>query len=167
MREEKGDRSGGFHFNNTGRVDIKAGGDIVGHDKVTQTIVAKGFRSQADKDQFSSVIEEMKTLLRELRPAIEKAELPADDKDKLNEAVAAQLNTLNAVKATASAVPLGKAPDQKEATGVTESLEHATSFVDHLKSFAEKTIGFGAVVAPIVAKLGPLIDTARSMFGLG
>ena len=166
MAEEKGDRSGGFHFNNTGNVSLKAGGDIVARDKLTQTTVTKGFRSQVEKDQFSSVIEEMKTLLRELRPAIEKAQLPEDDKDRLNEAVATQLNSLGAAKATVSAVPLGNAPSQKEATNVTESLEHATSFVDHLKSFAEKTIGFGAVVAPIITKLGPLIDTARSMFGL-
>jgi len=167
MVEDKTDRSGGFHFNNTGPVDIKAGGDIVAGNQLTQTVVTKGFRSQADKDQFSFVIEEMKTLLRELRPAIEKTELPEDDKDKLNEVVAAQINALNAAKATASAVQSGSAPSEKEATSVTDSLDHATSFVDHLKSFAEKTISFGAIVAPIVAKLGPLIDSARSMFGWG
>lgn len=161
-------RVGGFEFKNTGKVDIKAGGDVVAGDKVTHTRVNPIFQNQSEKEQFGSVLDEMKSLLQEqLRPALEKLDLPAETKRKVTEGVSRQVKTLTTAKTTAAALPLKKSRTKKDTKTLTKTLDNATKFVGHLKSFAKTAIGFETVVAPILTKLEPLLHAARSLLGLG
>ena len=51
-------------------MDIKAGGDIVAGDKITNTKVSSSFRNQIEKDEFSSALNQLQSLLRDLSSQI-------------------------------------------------------------------------------------------------
>jgi hypothetical protein len=58
---------GGIHIGSAGNVNMSAGGDIVGGNKVT---TFNGFRQDDDKQKFLQQIEELRATLRDLQAVI-------------------------------------------------------------------------------------------------
>ncbi len=176
MSEKSG---GGFHFGNVGgSVSQSAGGDIVGRDKITTTI--QGFASEEKKQQFHTEIEELREGLRSMKTEIEQsAALDRDKKDEIVSEILEQVKALKEVKENTEQVTPGKPPPSKVADQVEAALDRTSGIMDKLKDVATKTgdvaetVGKFAKVGDIAeavgkfaAKYGPLILSARSLFGI-
>lgn len=165
---------GGFHFGNIGGpVNFNAGENIVSGDQTTTTTTAttitieKGFAGEAQKQQFHSEIEQFREALRAMKEEIEaSASLDQDKKDEVVSDIVDQVKTLKEVKEKTAAVPAGEPAPANIATEVDGALDRASGIIDKLKDLATKTWEGAETVGEIAAKYGPLILSARHLFGL-
>jgi hypothetical protein len=167
------EKGGGFHFGNIGgNVSQSAGGDIVGGDKTTTTTtttttIQKGFVDEQKKEQFHSEIEQFREALRAMKTEIEaSASLDQDKKDEVISEILQQVKALKEVKEKTAEVPPGKAAPAPVATQVEGTLDRARGIVDKLQSLAGKVGDVAETVGKFGEKYGPLILTARHLFGL-
>jgi hypothetical protein len=165
MSEKSG---GGFHFGNVGgNVSQSAGGDIVGGDKTTTTTTQVGFADEAKKQQFHSEIEQLREALRAMKTEIEAtASLDQDKKDEVISEILAQVKALKEVKEKTAAVPPGGPAPAKVATEIEGTLERAGSIVDKLQTLAGTAGEVAETVGKFAMKYGPLVLSARHLFGL-
>ena len=158
-------KSGGFHFGNVGRdVNIEAGGDIVGRDKVTTT--HSGFDDQTQKQEFLNQLEELRSSLREIRAQLESDEqFDEDAKDQLVMEILQQVSDLKEAKQDADQLELGEAPPADKLQSVGQCLEKAGGLLDKIKGIGETATGIAQSVVPIVAKALPILASARHLMG--
>jgi len=159
---------GGFHFGNVGGgVNLKADGDIVAGDKTTTTTIEKGFAGDEQKQQFQSEIDKLREALRVMKAEIEaSASLDQDKKDEVISEILQQVNALKEVKEKTADVPTGDPAPAKIATEVEGALDRAGGIVDKLQGLATKTGDVAETVGKFAVKYGPLILSARHLFGL-
>lgn len=164
MSEKSG---GGFHFGNVGgNVSQSAGGDIVGGDKTTTTTIQKGFADEEKKEQFHSEIEQLREALRAMKTEIEASvSLDQDKKDEVISEILQQVKALKEVKEKTAEVTPGPAP-AKIATEIEGTLDRAGGIVDKLQGLAGKAGDVAETVGKFAVKYGPLILSARHLFGL-
>ena len=167
MSEKSG---GGFHFGNVGgSVSQSAGGDIVGGDKTTTTTTTTqiGFAGEEQKQQFHSEIEQLREALRAMKTELEaSASLDQDKKDEVISEILQQVKALKEVKEKTAEVPPGKPAPAKVATEIEGALDRAGGIVDKLQGLAAKTGEVAETVGKFAMKYGPLILSARHLFGL-
>lgn len=166
------EKGGGFQFGNVGgSVNLQAGGDVVGGDKTTTTTttttIQQGFAGQEQKDQFHSEIEQLREALRAMKTEIEAS--AALDQDKKDEAIAEilqQVKALKEVKEKTAEVPPGKPAPKQVATEIEGTLDRAGGIADKLQTLAGKAGDVAETVSKFAVKYGPLILSARHLFGL-
>jgi hypothetical protein len=162
---------GGFHFGNVGgAVKVKAGGDVVGGDKTTTTTtttIKNGFAGDQQKQQFQSQIDQLREALRVMKTEIEaSAALDQDKKNEIVTEILQQVNALKQVKEETADVPTGKPAPAEIATKVEGALDRAGGIVEKLQGVATKSVEIAETVGKFAAKYGPLILSARHLFGL-
>ena len=163
---------GGFHFGNVGGgVNVTAGGDVVGGDKTTTTTttttIQNGFAGDEQKKQFQSEIDQLREALRAMKADIEaSASLDQDKKDQAISEILQQVNALKEVKEKTADVPPGKPAPPEIATKVEGALDSAGGIVDKLQGLATKAGDVAETVGKFAVKYGPLILSARHLFGL-
>jgi hypothetical protein len=162
--------SGGFHFGSVGGgVNLNAGGDIVGGNKTTTTTttIQNGFAAEEQKQQFQTEIDQLREALRAMKAELAAAaSLDADQKDAMEAEITQHLVGLKEVKDQTAAVPVGKEAPEDVATKVDSALERADGMIDKLKVLAEKSRDAAETVGKFAMKYGPLILSARHLFGL-
>ena len=143
----------------------KIGGDNVGRDKITTT--QTGFVGEEQKQQFHSEIEQLREALRTMKAEIEaSASLDQDKKDEVISEILQQVKALKEVDEKTAEVPPGKPAPAKVATEVEGALDRAKGIVDKLQSLAAKTGDVAESVIKFAKNYGPLILSARHLFGL-
>ena len=159
---------GGFHFGNVGgSVNLKAGGDIVGGDKTTTTTIERGFAGDEQKQQFQLEIDQLREALRAMKAEIEaSASLDQNKKDEVISEIQEQVNALKEVKEETANVSPGQPAPAKIATKVEGALDRAGGIVDKLQGVATKSVEVAETVGKFAVKYGPLILSARHLFGL-
>lgn len=165
MSEKSG---GGFHFGNVGgSVSQSAGGDIVGGDKTTTTTTTIGFAGEEQKQQFHSEIEQLREALRAMKTEIEASvSLDQDKKDEVIAQILQQVKELKEVKEKTAEVPPGAPAPAKVATEIGGALDRASGIVDKLQGLAGKAGDVAETVSKFAMKYGPLVLSARHLFGL-
>jgi hypothetical protein len=165
MSEKSG---GGFHFGNVGgNVSQTAGGDIVGGNKTTTITTQIGFAGEEQKQQFHSEIEQLREALRTMKAEIEaSASLDQDKKDEIISEILQQVKALKEVKEKSAEVPPGEPAPPKVATEIEGALDRAGGIVEKLQALAAKTGDVAETVGKFAMKYGPLILSARHLFGL-
>lgn len=164
MSEQK---SGGFHFGNVGRdVKMEAGGDIVGHDKVTTTTHA-GFNDQAQKQEFLKEMDELRAALREIKSQVESVEqFDEDSKDQLVMEILQQVSELKQTKQEAEQLEPGQRPAEVKLQSVGQCLDKAGGLLDKIKGIGDSAAGIAESVAPVLAKALPILASARHLLGI-
>ncbi len=145
MSDTRETSKGGFHFGNVGGgVNVEAGGDVVAGDKTTTTTttIKNGFAG----DEQNSI--------------------DRDKKDQVISDIQQQVNALKQVKEETADVPTGKPAPAEIATKVVGALDRAGGIVDKLQGLATKTGDVAETVGKFAVKYGPLILSARHLFGL-
>jgi hypothetical protein len=164
------EKGGGFHFGNIGgNVSQSAGGDIVGGDKTTTTTttIQKGFVDEQKKEQFHSEIEQFREALRAMKTEIEASvSLDQDKKDEVISEILQQVKALKEVKEKTADVAPGKPAPPKVATEIEGTLDSAGKIVDKLEGLAGKAGNVAETIGKFAVKYGPLILSARHLFGL-
>jgi predicted phage gp36 major capsid-like protein len=171
MSIPKENAKGGFHFGSVGGgVNISAGGDVVGGDKTTTNItgaVTKGFAGDEQKAQFASQMDELRESLRAMKAQIEAHPgLSTDDKEAITAEILQQVKALKDAKDLTAAVPAGKEAPAQVAAAVETTLDQAGGVMDKLQGLAKKAGATAETFGQIAAKWGPLILSARHLFGL-
>ena len=170
---EKSEKSsGGFHIGNVGGdVKMRARGDIVGGDKktttTTTTTITKGFAGDQQKQQFQAEIDQLREALRAMKAEIEaNASLDQNKKDEVVGDIVEQVKDLQDVKEETAAVPTGKPAPAEIAAKVEGALDRAGGIVEKLQGVATKGGELAETVGKFALKYGPLILSARHLFGL-
>jgi|SRR5258708_7549469 len=172
MSNESEETRGGFHFGNVGRdVTMKAGGDIVGGNKetttTTTTTIQTGFKSEEQKQEFQKQLDALREALREIKGVVEtSAGLTADEKDELSTEILHHVKTLKEVKETTAELSPGQKPPVDIGQMVESNLEQAGSILDKVQTVAKKSVELAAKVGEFGVKYGPLVLSARHLFGL-
>lgn len=165
-------KSGGISFGNVGGdVKVKAGGDVVGRDKTTTTTttttIDRGFAGEDARQQFQAQIDELRETLRAFKAAAEASpDLTTDQKEEVAGEILEHVKALKEVKAKVAEVPTGAPAAAEVASSVESTLNRAGSVMESADGLAKKTLGFAGTVATFAAKYGPLILSARHLFGL-
>jgi hypothetical protein len=171
MSDTSGKSKGGFHIGNVGgSVKVKAVGDVVAGDKTTTTTtttIERGFAGDEQKQQFQSEIDQLREALRVMKTEIEaSASLQQDKKDEVISDILEQIKALKQVKEETAVVPTGKPAPAEIATKVEGALDRAAGIVDKLQGVASKSVEIAETVGKFAVKYGPLILSARHLFGL-
>jgi DNA repair exonuclease SbcCD ATPase subunit len=148
-------------------VNVTAGGDVVAGDKTTTTTIEKGFAGDQQKQQFQSEIDQLREALQAMKTEIEaSASLQQDKKDEVINGILEQIKALKEVKEKTADVPTGKPAPAEIATKVEGALDRAGGIVEKLQGLATKTGDVAETVGKFAVKYGPLILSARHLFGL-
>jgi predicted phage gp36 major capsid-like protein len=171
MSESKGEQHGGFQIGTvTGNSTITAGGDIVARDKTTTTTTTTttiGFKEQAQQDDFVKQLEEFRSALREIRTQLSGAVgLNEDAKDKAIDEINQHIKEANEVKEKAAALPVGQSAPHDTVSLITKYLDKAKGFVDGVTALGAKATDIATKVGPVIAKLTPILLSARHLIGL-
>ena len=170
MSDTRETSKGGFKFGNVGGgVNVKAGGDVVAGDKTTTTTttINKGFAGDEQKQQFQSQVDQLREAFQAMKTEIKaSASIDQDKKDQVISDIQQQVNALNQVKEETADVPTGKPAPAEIATKVEGALDRAGGIVDKLQGLATKTGDVAETVGKFAVKYGPLILSARHLFGL-
>ena len=162
--------SGGFHIGSVGGgVNIKAGGDVVGGDKTTTTTttITKGFAGEEQKQQFQTQMDALRETLRAMKTQIEAhPALSADQKEEMTEEVLHHVKALKEAREKTATVPAGKPAPADIASAVETTLDRAGGIMEKLQGMAKKTGAAVDTVGEFAVKYGPLILSARHLFGL-
>jgi hypothetical protein len=163
MSEEE---SGGFHFGNVGRdVKIQAGGDIVGHDKVTTAHA--GFNDQGQKQEFLNQLDELRSALREVKSKVESiGQFDEDARDQLVMELLQQVSELKQAMQDADQLEPGEAPPADTLQSVGHCLDKAGGLLDRIKGIGDTASGIAESIVPIVGKALPILASARHLLGI-
>src|SRR5206468_2228414 len=119
------------------------------------------------KKQFQSEIDQLREWLRAMKADIEASvSLDQDKKDQAISDILQQVNALKEVKEKTADVSPGKPAPPEIATKVEGALDSAGGIVDKLQALATKTGDVAETVGKFAVKYGPLILSARHLFGL-
>src|SRR6266567_9635101 len=170
MSDTRETSKGGFHFGNVGGgVNVEAGGDVVAGDKTTTTTttIKNGFAGDEQKQQFQSQVDQLREAFQAMKTEIEaSASIEQDKKDQVISDIQQQVTALKQVKEETADVPTGKPAPAEIATKVVGALDRAGGIVDKLQGLATKSVEIAETVGKFAVKYGPLILSARHLFGL-
>ncbi len=172
MSAKEEEARGGFHFGNVGRdAKMNAGGDIVAGDKHTvttsTTTIQSGFQSEEQKQEFQKQLEALRETLRDIKAKVEaSAGLSADEKDELTTEILQHVKALKEVKETTADLPPGQKPPADIGKMVESNLEKASGILDKVQAVAKKSAELAANIGEFALKYGPLVLSARHLFGL-
>ena len=172
MAEEHTHTKGGFHFGAVGgKVEIKADGDIVGGDKTTTTTttttIQKGFAGEEQKQRFQAQIDQLHEALRAIKTEIEAhPSLSDDQKEAAAGEILQHVRALKEVKEMTAELPAGKQAPADVGSLVDTTLNRASGIFDKLQSLAKTTGDVAGKIGEFGKKFGPLILSARHLFGL-
>jgi hypothetical protein len=164
---------GGFHIG--GGVTVTAGhSSVVGENNTTNTTITntttstveKGFAGDEQKQQFQTQIDTLRQALEALKTKIEASSLDDEKKDEVVGEILQNKNDLLAAKKQTSDVPTGKQAPADVATKVESALDRANGMADKLKSLVTSVGDVAGAVGEFGATYGPLILSARHLFGL-
>ncbi len=94
------------------------------------------------------------------------AGLTADEKDELSTEILHHVKTLKEVKETTAELSPGQKPPVDIGQMVESNLEQAGSILDKVQTVAKKSVELAAKVGEFGVKYGPLVLSARHLFGL-
>jgi len=94
------------------------------------------------------------------------ASLDQDKKKEIISEILQQVNALKEVKEETADVPTGKPAPAEIATKVEGALDRAGGIVEKLQGVATKSVEVAETVGKFAVKYGPLILSARHLFGL-
>lgn len=159
---------GGIAFGDVGgSVQLHAGGDIVGGDKSTSQTPIGAFAEDSRKQSFLADLDALRQALRELRTQLDaNAELDADAKDEIVLELVGQIKALAEAKTAAAQLPVGHTPGPGVAARVESALKRAGGLLEALEAVGRKGAGVATIVGEFAAKYGPLLLSARRLFGL-
>jgi predicted phage gp36 major capsid-like protein len=172
MSAKEKEAQGGFHFGNVGRdAKMNAGGDIVAGDKhtvtTTSTTIQSGFQSEEQKQEFQKQLEALREALRDIKAKVEaSAGLSADEKDELTTEILQHVKALKEVKETTAELPPGQKVPADIGKMVETNLEKANGILEKVQAVAKKSAELAANVGEFALKYGPLVLSARHLFGL-
>jgi len=168
MTDENTSQKGGFHFGTVGgNVEVNAGGDIVGGDKTTTTTIQKGFAAEEQKQQFQAQMDQLREALRAVKAEIETSpSLSNDQKEEAAGEILQHVKALKEVKEKTAGLPVGKPAPADVGALVETTLDRAGGIIDKLHSLAKTTGEVAGKVGEFGMKYGPLILSARHLFGL-
>jgi hypothetical protein len=175
MNDESTGRKGGFQISASGgsTVNFSPNGEFVGGDKIssvttTNTVtIEKGFAGEDQKQQFQLQVDQLRETLRALKASIDAhSAFGADEKEAMVGEIIQHIGALKEVKEKAAAAPAGKAAPVEIAATVERTLDRAGGIVDKLKSVAENAAAVAETVGKFAVKYGPLVASARHLFGL-
>ena len=168
MAAEPTNKKGGFHFGAVGgNVGLTAGGDIVGGDKTTSTTIQKGFAAEEQKQQFQAQIDQLRQALRALKLEIDaNPSLNSDQKEEVVGEILQHVKALKEVKEKTAEVPAGKPAPAEVGSLVETTLDRAGGIMDKLQSLAQTAGAVAGKVGEFGKPYGPLILSARHLFGL-
>lgn len=167
MADEKS-TTGGFHFGSVGgEVKITAGNDIIAGDKNTTTTIQKGFAAEVDKQQFQLQIDQLRETLRQMKAQIEAhPKLSVDEKEEATGELLQLSNALKEVKESTQSTPVGISAPPEVGSAVESTLKRAGGILEQLQTIAKKSAGIAEIVGQYIGKYGPLVASARHLFGL-
>ncbi len=163
---------GGIQFGNIGgTVNMNAGGDIVGGDKTTTKYsspsMKTGFQKEEDKVEFMGQLEEIRSMMRELKSMIGETEtIDEDDKDELIMEAIVHVKALKKAKEEAAGIDPGQEPPESKMKTVDSCFEKVAEFITRVDEIGQKTADFAEGLAPIASRVLPLLAGARHLFGL-
>lgn len=175
MNDESTGRKGGFQISAGGGSTVKLNtqGEFVGGDKITSTTttntitVEKGFAGEDQKQQFQVQVEQLRETLRALKASIdEHAALSTDEKEEMVAEIIKHVSALKEIKEKTATAPAGKAAPAEIAVSVERTLDRAGGIIDKLQSVANNAAGVAETVGKFALKYGPLVASARHLFGL-
>ncbi len=164
--------SGSGGISSGGDMQINAGGDVVGRDKVTTTTTttttnSAGFKDQANKDEFVAQLDELRDALRDIRSQIAGVEqLDEDAKEELEAEILQQVQALKDSRQQAEQIDVGQPPAGDTIELVKATLAETEGFLGKITKIGETATEFSTDVAPIVARALPLLASATRFFGL-
>jgi hypothetical protein len=164
-------KSGGISVGNVGRnVTFKAGKDLVAGDKTTTT--TRTARAGAEDEgsggvPFATLLDEFRADLQKLEEVLRaSSEIAAEQRTRLVVELAEHVKALAGVHAQAMALPDGETPSKDLAISVESTLNRVGHVVETAGGVATKATGLAETVATLVARLGPLLSSARHWFGI-
>jgi len=169
MSDENKSTRGGIQIGKVlGGVSLRSGGDIVAGDKVTTTTTHQyGFRTDGDKDEFQRQLDLLRQALREIKGQIEASDvLSADDRDEASALILQNVNALKEVKEKTASLVAGQKAAPEIGNMVESNLDHASNILEKLESVTKKGSELTANITELAVKYGPLILSARHLFGL-
>jgi hypothetical protein len=166
-----GSTKGGFHIGTVvGNASFWAGGDMVAGDKITQTTtttVNSGFKRDDAKQQFLQLIEELRTILRDLQATTaQEPRLSQGTKDEITAAALQQVEALEIAKNQAADLSVNQHPPPETLQLIEQGLASTVTVLDKVTAVCDKTVGLGEKIEPYVTKALPLLLSARHLFGL-
>ena len=166
MADQNSKQKGGIHFGAVGgSVTLSAGGDIVGGDKTTT--ITKGFSDEGQKQQFQSQLEHLREELRTVKEKIRSSsELGVEEREAAEGEILRHVSALRDLKEKTADLPAGKSAPAEIAAVVESTLERVGGIVDGLQRVAKKSLGIAESVGEFALKFGPLLASARHLFGL-
>lgn len=133
----------------------------------TTTQGERCFVGEEQKQQFQTQIEQLRETLRAMKAAVEAhPTLSADEKEAMVAEIIQHVSALRAVKEKTASVAVGKAAPTDIATAVETTLDRASGVIDKLKTVAQNAGDVGAKLGDFAVKYGPLLLSARRLFGL-
>jgi hypothetical protein len=165
-----GNISGNATVNQADGNITQAGGDVVGHDKITTTdnsTVYNGFKKEADKEQFVTELEGLRTLLRSVKSEIETVDgLDGDQRDEISLELMQQIKALKEVREQAVALPTGQQATPEQTSSLSHCLESTGQLMSKAQSFGEKLAELNLKVTPLIEKVAPALGVLKSLFGI-
>jgi hypothetical protein len=170
MSGEQESTKGGFHIK-ARDVKVKAGKDIVAGNQITTTTITTsiqtGFRSEEQKQEFQKQLEALREAFREIKVQVEASRaLSADEKDELTAELLEHVKGFKEVKDATAQLPAGQEPQTDLGKTVESRLEKASGFLDKLQGVARKSAELAEKVGGLATKYGPMVLSARHLFGL-
>jgi hypothetical protein len=100
--------------------------------------------------------------------------LDQDAKDELTASILQHVSELNRVKNATAEIPVGRGATKPAKLDIVEtSLDKTSALLDRLQSTADgaiklggKAIAFSSTVGPLIAKVVPLVASARHLLGI-
>jgi len=150
-----------------GSMHMTAGGDIVGGDKTVSITNLKGFAAEEQKQQFQALVDQLREALKSVKLDIEAhPSLDADQKEDATAEIVHTAMALKRVKEKTANVPAGTQAPADVASTVESTLEQASGVIDKLQEMAKKALGVTETIGQFAGKYGPMIVSARHLFGL-
>lgn len=168
MSDTSNGRRGGFSIGNVGgNVTMSASGDIIGGDKTVTSTIQRGFAAEAQKAEFQAQIDELRSTLQAIKAQIDaEASLTAEQKETIGADILRHDTELKEVKDNTSELTVGVPASSAVGSSVEATLDRAGGLLGKLKGLVTSGGDFGAAVADLASKYGPMIMTARHLFGL-
>jgi hypothetical protein len=146
---------------------MNTGGDIVAGDKATTTVIQEGFAGEEQKHQFRAQLDILCDALQALKTEIEAhPKLTADQKEKAESEILGNMNVLKGVKAETATVRVSEKPPTDVISTVDTALRRTGGVMDKLQGLAKTTVDVAEEIGAFSVKYGPLILSARRLFGL-